>query len=1524
MQTALHKAMWWGNSFAIKELIEAGADVNGQDNNGTTPLMEAAEWGRDHVVHELIRVGASVTAKNNKQQTALHKAISSSWGNRFSVVKALIEAGADVNEQDEDGTTPLMEAAEWGRDHVMHGLIRGGASVTAKNKKQQTALQKARNIWGNRFSVVKALNEAGADVNEQDEDGTTPLIKAANMGNEQVVHELIRAGASVTAKNKKQQTALHKASNSWGNRFSEVKALIEAGADVNEQDEDGTTPLIKAAEWGHDQIVHELIRAGACVTAKNKKLQTALHLAISSRSWRAHRKGHSSVVKALIESGADVNEQDEDGTSPLMHAANMGNEQVVHELIKAGASLTAMNEQQMQRALRYVSREGHSSVVRTLTEAGADVNGQDNNGTTPLMKAANWGHDQVVHELIKAGASVTAKNNKQQTALHIAISSSWGCHFSVVKALIEAGADVNEQDKGGTTPLMEAANMGNEQVVHELIKAGASVTAKNNKQQTALHLAISSSWGNRFSVVKALIEAGADVNEQDEDGTTPLIKAANMGNEQVVHELIRAGASVTAKNKKQQTALHLAISSSWGNRFSVVKALIEAGADVNEQDEDGTTPLIKAANMGNEQVVHELIRAGASVTAKNKKHQTALHKASNSWGNRFSEVKALIEAGADVNEQDEDRTTPLMHAAYMGSEQVVHELIKAGASVTAMDEQQMQRALRYASREGHSSVVRTLTEAGADVNGQNNNGTTLLMKAANWGHDQVVHELIKAGASVTAKNNKQQTALHIAISSHQGCHFSVVKALIEAGADVNEQDKGGTTPLMEAANMGNEQVVHELIRAGASVTAMNMQQKQRALCYASWKDHSSVIKMLIEAGADVNEHDEAGITLLMDAALKGQDQVVHMLIRAGASVTAVSRYYFGLVAAGSTALHFAADTNNIPCGVLLVEAGADMTARNNDSKSLLGLASVDFRHSAQRAQHFSTKRIVAVIGNAEHGKSTLIAALKAEGKTRFRRFTNRFAKVQNISQRTTGIEAVQFSSKKYGDTLFYDFAGQSDYHGPHHSFLEAMLSKPGVSVTLLLLVKATDEAGIITQQITRWLQPLALVEAPSTPQVILVGSFLDQVQSREEATEKLLQCTRSAQKVLSSGVNIRGPCLLDCRKPESEGINQICILFVETRPLLMNSNAFSYNLHWVLVQVRKALSVPAITLHTFQSWLLENAELLPLCLPPPEEVCRDLTAVGHTLFLPNKRYPSQSWLILDLQTILHDVYGTLFSSSKGKVNKFGLLHCSQLAELFPELDQAMIQEVLISLEFCIQVDPLLIREELLKLTATDKVEGWLYFPALVSAQPSEAFPGDPDPQRLQWACWQLRTVEKHFISAHLLQTIILRLAANHVFAHELAPSVREHCCSVWVSGLSWRSTKGVDIAVKISDSSVVQVVGRSKAGPEELHQYTSTVVQTVIQTTTQQTPKLEATSYIVHPYEPETWDDPKAPPPYSLYPVPSIVSCIKDRQDYVLSLSRQDGRLPHQMSFPELFGGWFPTLSVVEGMNFKREPQRGE
>ena len=72
-------------------------------------------------------------------------------------------------------------------------------------------------------------------------------------------------------------------------------------------------------------------------------------------------------------------------------------------------------------------------------------------------------------------------------------------------------------------------------------------------------------------------------------------------------------------------------------------------------------------------------------------------------------------------------------------------------------------------------------------------------------------------------------------------------------------------------------------------------------------------------------------------------------------------------------------------------------------------------------------------------------------------------------------------SQRYGEVLFFDFAGQDDYHGPHQMFMESLLSKPGVSMTFLLVVKMTEDEDAILHELHRWLTPVALMSTPASP-----------------------------------------------------------------------------------------------------------------------------------------------------------------------------------------------------------------------------------------------------------------------------------------------------------------------------------------------------------------------------------------------------------------------------------------------------------
>ena len=240
-----------------------------------------------------------------------------------------------------------------------------------------------------------------------------------------------------------------------------------------------------------------------------------------------------------------------------------------------------------------------------------------------------------------------------------------------------------------------------------------------------------------------------------------------------------------------------------------------------------------------------------------------------------------------------------------------------------------------------------------------------------------------------------------------------------------------------------------------------------------------------------------GWMILVNAVLQSEytPRILPGVLMAALTPIGAIRKMRTLTIAGMTALHYAAWYDHITCGTHLVEAGANVHAENMYYRTPLHICSRKFRAAVQRVQSHPPKQVIAVIGNTEYGKSTLIAALQSESRSLLQSLVYKLAQVYNITRRTAGIEIVSFSSAKYGEVLFYDFAGQSDYHGPHQPFLEAMLSKVGVSVTVLLLVKATEGQHVITQQLRRWLQPVALTSTPSTPHVIVVGSFLDQAKS---------------------------------------------------------------------------------------------------------------------------------------------------------------------------------------------------------------------------------------------------------------------------------------------------------------------------------------------------------------------------------------------------------------------------------------------
>ena len=531
-------------------------------------------------------------------------------------------------------------------------------------------------------------------------------------------------------------------------------------------------------------------------------------------------------------------------------------------------------------------------------------------------------------------------------------------------------------------------------------------------------------------------------------------------------------------------------------------------------------------------------------------------------------------------------------------------------------------------------------------------------------------------------------------------------------------------------------------------------------------------------------------------------------------------------------------------------------------------------------------------------------------------------RISDHCNRTAGIETIHHHSQRYGEALFFDFAGKHEYYGPHQPFLESFLSKRGVSMTLLMVVKATDGEEAIKNQLHFWLFPVVQMAttAASPPQVIVIGSFLDWVESRDAAETKLQTCIEVTRKHLNGIMELKfvGSCLLNCRQPQSEGIDQLCCFLQEVPIPEMKAIHTPYSLAWVLSQIRLAPTIqPAVQLHTLEQWIKENRDNLPQAIPSPEEVCKDLSAAGHALYLQNKDNRRNGWLVLGLANILHVVYGTLFSLRKETMNRFGLLHCQELARLFPQMHQEMVQQLLISLEFCTPVDLTVLSEDVKKLTTSEEDSGWFFFPAFVSAEPLKAASEDHSQQSVCSLWWQLRTHEQHFFFARVLQTILQHVAASLVEKHDIAEG-QPHCCSFWRNGIAWQSNEGIDVTVHITNK-VLQVVGASTETADRLCRYLMEVIADILSTVRRVSPSLNADVYIVHrpmrvalPCE----EFELAPPsPKELFPVASIIRSIKDGERYSLSLIGGDD---HSSRVPvsELFGGHTPTLEDVGSINW--------
>ncbi|EEP77938.1 predicted protein [Uncinocarpus reesii 1704] len=578
-------------------------------------------------------------------------------------------------------------------------------------------------------------------------------------------------------------------------------------------------------------------------------------------------------------------------------------------------------------------------IVRSFLEAGFEVNSQDSYGNTALQVAAKNGHREMVQLLLENGANLNLQNRSGETALYWAARSG---HRETVEFLVVKGANVLS-DHEGWTALSWAIVGGHVEVVKVLLDKSAEFGAERDGKHKALFLAAEE---GHDKLVQVLLDSGADVDARDHFGSTALDFAVSVGNEPTVRVLLQNKVNVNLEDGYQNSALHWAVPYP-----SIMQLLLNEGADPQAKNNRNQSALCWTAQGGSVEVARMLIAAGAGVNTQDYLGVTPLHRAAL----RGSKAMAwlLLENGADPNLKDDDGWTALHGAALQKHETLVgilldkvdngkailewvslqargkkQQALLAKTIATKMQGSTVVTGLREAVQESQIGRLQVILEKGADVNGQDPGGWTALMMAAESGYTDAVRFLLEEGADANIRECGQRTALWYAINR---VHEPAITLLIEYGADVNASVYG-VTPTMLAIERGSMAIVKLLLDAGANMDAQDY-HGQTALHISALNGQGEILKLLAEKGADLTIVDDIGRSPLMLAVNKHQNGLVKLLLETGAGVEAKAQD-------GSTALHLATFLGHDSMVELLLQKGADVNAKTRDNLTALHIATL--------------------------------------------------------------------------------------------------------------------------------------------------------------------------------------------------------------------------------------------------------------------------------------------------------------------------------------------------------------------------------------------------------------------------------------------------------------------------------------------------------------------------------------------------------------------------------------------------------
>ncbi len=529
-------------------------------------------------------------------------------------------------------------------------------------------------------------------------------------------------------------------------------------------------------------------------------------------------------MRALLLKGGDVNAAQGDGMTALHWAAYRGEVELARVLLKAKASLSAVNRVGAYTPLHLASQSGSAEVVVVLLAAGADAKALTGQGINALHLAAGAGNATAINALVAAGTDVNqAEPAWGQTPLMVAAARG---RADAVRVLLKHGAD--HRVRGKTIDPMKSSAQ-DRQAKQKRNAVLADLREKQGMTRTP-------TWQPDVHQVQAAVKAARDVEVQAASSAALANAAAAAAAEEA--RLAAAGGPGLDDDDPGYTellgpqgghsALLLAVRE---GQVEAMEALLDGGADINEVSAgDHTSPLLMAAINGQYDVAMRLISRGADPNLASEAGAAPLYAVLNKeWAptsrtpqpayqlqqhaTYLEVVDALLKAKADPNARvkrnlwyttynrdnlrvDFSGATPFFRAAYATDVAAMKVLLAAGADPTIATIKPVARA-----RRGGAAGPARADPSGLPPIPDGGLGVLAIHAASGVGY----------GQGFAANDHRHVT---------DGWIPSVKFLVEELGADVNARDFNGYTPLHHAAARGDNELIKYLVSKGGDVTAV--------------------------------------------------------------------------------------------------------------------------------------------------------------------------------------------------------------------------------------------------------------------------------------------------------------------------------------------------------------------------------------------------------------------------------------------------------------------------------------------------------------------------------------------------------------------------------------------------------------------------------------------------------------------------------------------------------------------------------